>query len=533
MRPQASGEVVWRPPREVARVSHLERFIGGQGLSSLEHLHARASADPAWFWGAAAEELGIRWSRPFRTVLDLSGGPWAPRWFPGGALNIVDTCLGLQLDRGRADEPALIWEGEPGEVRRLTYGDLAAEVSRLAAALAALGVEPGDHVGLFLPTIPEAVVAALACARICAPFVPADARITPEALASALNDTKAKVLICADGFHLGGAVVPTKELADEALDRCPSVRRVIVHRRVVREIPWRHGRDLVWEQLLEDAPAPAPALEGRPDTPLVVLHPAAAAVSELTVHVHAGLPVKAAQELGHVFDLGPGDLVFWPRLGAGGVEPWLTFGALARGAAVLICEGALDAPDPCRTWRLAAEHGVTHLGVSSRLVRTLMSGEAACAAHHDLSRLRILCGPGAGWDPRTWLWFFEQVGGGTRPLLLGWGRAEDSGSILSGNLLTPMRPGSFAGPAPGVAADVVDAAGASLGGGTGEVVVRAPWPGMGAALDEQGRKRLAHRWDRFPGAWGRGDTVSVDSRDRLWYLAEGLDAQADRGGAAC
>ena len=518
MRPDALGEVVWSPAPETARRSRLFRFMSEHRIGSLEQLQEMSAQDPGWFWSAAVQDLGIRWSRPFETPLDLSRGiEWAT-WFRGGEMNIVETCLDRHLDEGRAAAPALVWEGESGEVRRVTYGDLAADVSRLASALRRLGVAPGDRVALFLPPIPEAATAALACAKVGAVMVPLSAASAPATLAARINDTQAKVLVCADGFRRMGTVVGMKEIADRALDRCRSVRKVIVHRHIVREIPWRHGRDLVWEQALEDEPATAESLLADPETPLMILHTSGVAGRPKgALHVHGGFPVKAAQDLAHGFDVGPGDTVLWFEDSGSVTGPWLMFGALILGATAVLYEGSPLWPDGGRAWRLVEAHGVTHLGMPPRLAGALMAAGGEGPPAHDLGSLRILGGGGEPWTPDPWLWLFQAVGGGRIPLINHLAGAESSGSLLCGNPLAQLRPCSFAGPPPGVAADVVDESGRSVRGEPGELVVRAPWPGMARGFWQDAERYLATHWSRFPGAWFQDDRAWVDPRDGLWY----------------
>ena len=254
MQPVVIGDVIWEPSREVVERSRLKRFMDRHGIETFDELLKRADDDIEWFWDAAIKDIDIAFFRPYEKVVDLSQGkPWA-RWWVGGRMNIVQSCLDRHRDGDFHDKTAIIWEGEPGEVRTLSYAELDQQVSRLAGALRRLGVAPGDRVAIFMPLCPEVAVSVLAAAKIGAVIIPLFSGYGPEAIATRLRDGDAKVLICADGFYRRGHVIPMKETADKALVNAPSVKRVIVHRRVVREIPWTHGRDLVWEVLLEDHP---------------------------------------------------------------------------------------------------------------------------------------------------------------------------------------------------------------------------------------------------------------------------------------
>ncbi|MGH7903264.1 MAG: AMP-binding protein [Candidatus Dormibacteraceae bacterium] len=519
MQPVVIGDVVWRPSPDVIRRSRLTRFMARHGISDLGELQKRSTDDLEWFWTAATEDIGIRWARPFERVLDESrGAEWAT-WFTGGELNIVDSCLARNIDEGRGDAAALIWEGEPGEVRRLTFRELEAEVCRLANALRRLRVGRADRVGIFMPMTPEVAIAALACAKIGAVFVPLFSGYGPGAIASRLNDVGAKLLICADGFYRRGAVIEMKETADAALERCPTVERVIVHRRVGREIPWKHGRDLIWDQLLEEEPAVATTEHLDPETPFMIVHTSGTTGRPKgALHVHGGFPVKAAQDMAHGFDLESGEVMFWFTDMGWMMGPWLIFGTLILGATMLLYEGTPDTPGPDRLWRMVEEHGVTHLGVSPTLVRALMTAGDAPPGGHDLSSLRVLGGTGEPWNPEPWRWYFENIGGGRIPVINYSGGTEISGGIVCGNVLTPLRPCSFAGPMPGIAADVLDEEGVGVRGEVGELAIRRPWPGMTRGFWHDDERYLAAYWSRFPGVWVHGDWAYVDPRDGLWYI---------------
>ncbi|HEY8951045.1 MAG TPA: AMP-binding protein, partial [Candidatus Dormibacteraeota bacterium] len=420
MQPVVIGDVIWEPSDEVIARSRLKRFMDQHGIETFRELLKRADDDIEWFWDAAIKDIDIAFYRHYDKVVDLSDGkPWA-RWWIGARMNIVQSCLDRHRDSEFHDKLAVIWEGEPGEVRKLTYGELDEEVCRLAGALRKLGVRTGDRVGIFMPMCPEVAISVLATTKIGAVIIPIFSGYGAEAIATRLQDAEAKVLICADGFYRRGQVVPMKETADRALVSCPTVTKVIVHRRVVREIPWTHGRDQVWEVLLEDEPRHAPTHELDPEDPLMIIYTSGTTGKPKgTVHVHGGFPVKTAQDMAHGFDIGADDTVFWYTDIGWMMGPWLILGSLALGATMVLYEGTPDHPAPDRLWRMVADHKVTVLGVSPTLVRGLMTHGDELPARHDLSSLRIL--------------------GGT----------EISGGILCGNVITHLRPCSFAGPLPG------------------------------------------------------------------------------------
>jgi acetyl-CoA synthetase len=370
-----------------------------------------------------------------------------------------------------------------------------------------------------MPMCPEVAISVLATAKVGAVIIPLFSGYGPEAIASRLRDGEAKLLICADGFYRRGQVVPMKETADKALVSCPTVTRVIVHRRVVREIPWNHGRDYVWEVVVEDEPEHAPTHELDPEDPLMIIYTSGTTGKPKgTLHVHGGFPVKTAQDMAHGFDVGADDTIFWYTDIGWMMGPWLILGSLALGATMVLYEGTPDHPAPDRLWRMVADHKVTVLGVSPTLVRSLMTHGDELPARHDLSSLRILGGTGEPWNPEPFNWFFKRIGGGRIPIINYTGGTEISGGILCGNVITHLRPTSFAGPLPGMAADVVDAEGNSVRGEVGELVIRNPWPGMTRGFWGDRERYLETYWSRFPGVWVHGDWAYVDPEDGLWYV---------------
>ena len=519
MQPVVIGDVMWEPSDEVIARSRLKRFMDQHGIETFRELLKRADDDIEWFWDAAIKDIDIAFYRHYDKVVDLSDGkPWT-RWWIGARMNIVQSCLDRHRDSEFHDKVAVIWEGEPGDVRKLTYGELDAEVCRLAGALRRLGVRSGDRVGIYMPMCPEVAISVLATVKIGAVIIPIFSGYGAEAIATRLQDAEAKILICADGFYRRGQVVPMKETADKALVTCPTVTKVIVHRRVVREIPWTHGRDQVWEVLLEDEPRHAATHELDPEDPLMIIYTSGTTGKPKgTVHVHGGFPVKTAQDMAHGFDIGADDTVFWYTDIGWMMGPWLIFGSLALGATMVLYEGTPDHPGPDRLWRMVDDHKVTVLGVSPTLVRGLMTHGDELPARHDLASLRILGGTGETWNPEPFKWFFEKIGGGRLPIINYTGGTEISGGILCGNVITHLRPCSFAGPLPGMAADVVDAEGNSVRGEVGELVIRNPWPGMTRGFWGDKQRYLDTYWSRFDGVWVHGDWAYADPQDDLWYV---------------
>jgi acetyl-CoA synthetase len=519
MQPVVIGDVMWEPSPEVIARSRLKRFMDQHGIETFAELLKRADADIEWFWDAAIKDIDIAFYRHYDKVLDLSEGNPFAKWWIGGRMNIVQSCLDRHRDGEFSKKLAIIWEGEPGEVRKLTYRELDQQVCKLAGVMRRLGVRPGDRVGIFMPMCPEVAISLLATAKIGAVIIPLFSGYGPEAIASRLNDGEAKLLICADGFYRRGKVVPMKETADKALVSCPTVTRVLMHRRVVREVPWTHGRDYVWEVVLEDEADHAPTHELDPEDPLMIIYTSGTTGKPKgCVHVHGGFPVKTAQDMAHGFDVGADDTIFWYTDIGWMMGPWLIFGSLILGATMVLYEGTPDYPAADRLWRMVADHGVTVLGVSPTLVRGLMTHGDEVPAHHDLSSLRILGGTGEPWNPEPFKWFFNNIGGGRIPVINYTGGTEISGGILCGNVITHLRPCSFAGPLPGIAADVLDAEGHSVRGEVGELAIRNPWPGMTRGFWRDKQRYLDTYWNRFEGVWVHGDWAYEDPEDGLWYV---------------
>jgi acetyl-CoA synthetase len=519
MQPVVIGDVMWEPSPEVISKSRLKRFMDQHGIQTFAELLKRADDDIEWFWDAAIKDIDIAFYRPYDKVVDLSEGkPWA-RWWIGGRMNIVQSCLDRYRGTESHDKLAIIWEGEPGEVRKLTYRELDQQVCKLAGVLRRLGIRPGDRVGVFMPMCPEVAISLLAIVKIGAVIIPLFSGYGPEAIASRLRDGEAKLVICADGFYRRGQVVPMKETLDKALVSCPTVTRVIMHRRVVREVPWTHGRDYVWEVVVEDESDRTPTHDLDPEDPLMIIYTSGTTGKPKgCLHVHGGFPVKTAQDMAHGFDVGAADTVFWYTDIGWMMGPWLIFGSLILGATMVLYEGTPDYPAADRLWRMVADHGVTVLGVSPTLIRGLMSHGDEVPAHHDLTTLRVLGGTGEPWNPEPFQWFFKNIGGGRIPVINYTGGTEISGGILCGNVITHLRPTAFAGPLPGIAADVVDSEGRSVRGEVGELAIRNPWPGMTRGFWGDRQRYLDTYWSRFEGVWVHGDWAYVDPEDGLWYV---------------
>jgi acetyl-CoA synthetase len=516
--PTRGGRFAWTPDPEQARGSRLQRFIDRHGLGDYDRLYRRSVEDPAWFWGAVADDLGLEWLRPHDQVLDLSRGmPWA-RWFAGGRMNLALNCLDRHVRGGRGEHPAVIWEGEEGATRTLGYAGLLQEVERVAAALRRLGLRRGDVAGVFAPMAPETVVATLALARIGAILVPIFSGFAAPAVASRLADCGARLLITADGFTRRGHLVQMKVTADEAAAQVPTLEHIVVFRRAGGEPPWTPGRDRWWHDLAGDAPADAGAEVMDPEDPFMIIYTSGTTGRPKgTVHVHMGFPLKGAADMAYCFDVGTADRVLWYTDIGWMMGPWLILGTLLLGGTMVLYDGVPDHPGPDRLWALVARHRVTVLGISPTVIRALMRHGPQPPQRHDRSSLRILGGTGEPWNPEPWTWYFEHVGGGRCPIMNYSGGTEISGGIVCCDPLHPQVPTAFTGPIPGMAADVYDEHGRPVRGAVGELVLTQPWPGMTRGFWGDPQRYLDTYWSRWPGVWVHGDWVRVDE-DGFWYI---------------
>jgi acetyl-CoA synthetase len=519
------ADAAWRPGPTERADSRLAGFLHSTGMPDLEALQHRAVEDPAWFWGAAANDIGVAWQRHPQQVMDVSRGVEWSRWWGGGAFNYAAAAIEPRAARD-PDGGAIAWEGEDGAVRTLTNRDLLSAVRRAAAALTRLGVGEGDRVGIYLPMLPETAIAVLALGLLRAIYTPIFSGYGAPAVASRLRDCEAMLLITADGFRRRGSAVRLKESADQAVAEVPSVRRVVVVRRLAEslDVPWHDERDVWWDDAMaavgesarDDEQSSMPLTD--PEAPYMIIYTSGTTGRPKgAVHVHGGFPIKGAQDLAHSFDLRRGDTLFWFTDLGWMMGPWAISGAMLLGARLVMYEGTPDHPGPDRLWSIVARHRVTHLGLSPTVIRSLMVHGSEPLRGHDRSSLRVLGSTGEPWNPDPWWWYFREVGDGRCPIINYSGGTEVSGGIVACNPLTPIRPCSFGGPNIGVAADVVDAAGATVRGSVGELVIRRALPGMTRGFWLDPERYVETYWSRIPGTWVHGDWALIDA-DGYWYI---------------
>jgi acetyl-CoA synthetase len=505
----------WNPTTAYIDGANVTRLARAHGLAGIDELRSRSVADTAWYWDAVVTDLDLRFRTPYSRVLDLRHGIEYPDWFVDGTLNIVDSCL-LRWRDHAPDRVAVVHEDEAGQIRELTFAQLADAVGRAANGLRELGIGPGDAVATYLPMIPEAVIACYAVASLGAVLVPLFSGFAAAAIASRLEDAEAKAVIVADTTTRRGRALPLLPQVNDALARCPTVRHVIVVPNGAQDPPEYVGaRMVLWSQLTyRDAPL-APVDLGAMAPLLLAYTSGTTGKPKGAVHTHAGFLVKTASEVAYSFDVKPGGVFCWITDMGWIMGPLSVFGTHANGATLMLYEGSPDRPDSTRLWRLTARHWVTMLGVSPTLVRTLRSADLAQMP--DLSSVHVLGSTGEPWDPESYEWLARDVFGGRVPVINFSGGTEVGGSFLAPYPVESIRSCSLGGPSLGMDVDVVDDNGRTVRGQVGELVCRQPWPSMTRGIWHDDERYRQAYWSRFPGIWTHGDFAAVDD-DGQWFI---------------
>ncbi len=513
------GDIVWRPSQDDIQRSNLYAFMREHGIDSYAELMRRSTGDVPWFTDAVMRFLDIRFARPYESVVEFPEGIQFPRWCVGGEMNIVTNCVDKwAADPAHHERVALVWEGEDGSTREMSYGALAAEVNRCANALRELGLGAGDAVGIYMPMTPEIVVALFAIAKIGGVILPLFSGYGAQAVASRLADADAKALFTADGFFRRGGIVDLKSVADEALSEVPTLRSVVVLRRSGQEIPMQEGRDHWWHDLIPSQPAESPTEPTAAEDVLMIIYTSGTTGRPKgAVHTHCGFPVKAAQDMAFGTDIHQDDLIYWMTDMGWMMGPWLIFGATLLGARFFLSDGAPDYPGVDRLWQQVARHRITVLGISPTLVRSLMKHGEEPVRAHDISSLRFFASTSEPWNPEPWMWLFRDVGESRCPIINYSGGTEISGGIVMGNPLLPLKPAAFSAACPGIAADVYDEDGHPVRGAVGELVITAPWIGMTRGFWRDRQRYLDTYWSRWENVWVHGDFAAIDE-DGLWYI---------------
>ncbi len=512
------GDFRWHPSPDDIERAHLTHFMVEHGIEDFATLMLRSTQDVAWFTEEVLRYLDIQFYTPYAKVVDLKQGIAWPQWCVGGEMNIVHNCLDKYIGTATEDQVAVLWEGEEGETRELRYADLCRQVNQTANALRSMGLGAGDAIGLYMPMVPEIVVALLAIAKIGGVILPLFSGYGAGAVQTRLQDGGAVALITADGFSRRGSTVLMKPIADEAAKQVTSIKHMLVLDRAGLEIEMIPDRDHWWHEIV---PAQSELSEtvhtAAEDLLMLIYTSGTTGRPKGAVHTHCGFPIKSAQDMAFGTDVQPGDVIYWMTDMGWMMGPWLVFGALLLGATFFIYDGAPDHPGPDRLWEMVERHRITTLGLSPTLVRALIPHGEKPFRSHDLSSLRFFASTGEPWNPDPWLWLFEKVGEGRRPIINYSGGTEISGGILMGNPITPLKACAFSAPCPGIAADVFDEDGRPVRNQVGELVIKAPWIGMTRGFWKDPERYEQTYWSRWPETWVHGDYAAVDA-DGLWYI---------------
>ncbi|HUE99920.1 MAG TPA: AMP-binding protein [Anaerolineales bacterium] len=512
------GEVVWRPTDEYIERAHLTSFMREHGIKDFNELMSRSTKDVVWFTDAVLKYLDIQFYKPYSKVIDRAEGIQFPRWCVGGKMNIVHNCVDKYQQPAVSNQLSVIWEGEEGTTKSLTYEELNKEVNRCANALRSLGLGKGDAIGLFMPMTPEIVIALLAIAKIGGIILPLFSGYGAGAVVSRLTDADAKALFASDGAFRRGKPVEMKSIADEAAAQVSTLEHMIVVKRTGQDVDMQLGRDHWWHDLVTPQPDSAETEVTSAEDPLMVIYTSGTTGKPKGAqHTHCGFPVKAAQDMAFGTDVHAGDVIYWMTDMGWMMGPWLVFGALLLGSTLFIYDGAPDHPKTDRLWELAEKHKITQLGVSPTLIRSLIPHGEEQFKKHDLSSLRFFASTGEPWNPDPWMWLFEKVGESKLPIINYSGGTEISGGIVMGNPLLPLKPCAFSAPCPGIAADVLDENGNPVRNAVGELVITAPWIGMTRGFWKDKQRYLDTYWSRWENIWVHGDFAAIDS-DGLWYI---------------
>ncbi len=512
-----SDKFIWEPNDELVEQSNVNAFMKKIGVDNVTDLYKKSVENIEWFWSEVEKELGIHWFEPYSDVLDVSKGiPWAT-WFVGGKTNIAYNCLDRHALGEKKNKIAVIWEGEDGSIRKASYEDIYQQSVSIALFLKEQGVGKGDAVGVFMPMVPEIVSVIMAIARIGAVFVPIFSGYGSGAVATRLQDSGAKVMFTADGFLRRGKVVNMKEVADEAADQSPSIKKIVVFPRLGIDVPWNDGRDVRWDDVLSyKGDCPAEALDSE-HMFMIIYTSGTTGRPKGAVHVHAGFNVKIAQEVYHNFDLKDNDILFWFTDMGWIMGPWEVVGAMTVGGTIFTYEGVPDYPHPGRLWEVIERHKITILGFSPTGVRAMMKYGTDHVKKYDLSSLRLLGSTGEPWNPEPYKWFFYNIGGGRCPIINISGGTEVGACFLAPLPIIPMKICSLGMPALGMDIDVFNEEGKPVRGEVGELVCKQPWPGMTRGLYKAPERYIETYWSRWENVWVHGDWASVDE-DGYWFL---------------
>ena len=488
-------------------------------IISDQSLYQEGERDFAEYWARHAREL-LTWSRPFTKTLEWDL-PYS-EWFSDGTLNVSHNCLDRHVIAGRGDKVAFYWEGEPGDSRTITYAQLLDEVQKFANVLKSLGVEKGDRVNIYLPMIPEAAVAMLACARIGAAHSVVFGGFSAQALSDRINDAEAKLLITADGGWRRGEVFPLKSQADEALKTTTTIKHVVVVKRGNNEISMTPGRDVWYHEAMSTADAVCAAEPMEAEHLLFLLYTSGTTGKPKGImHTTAGYLAHVTTTFKYVFDHKPETDIFWCTADVGWVtgHSYIVYGPLANCATQIMYEGVPNFPANDRIWQIIEKYKATIFYTAPTAIRTYMKWGAQEPDKHDLTSLRLIGTVGEPINPEAWIWYNENIGGSRCPIIDTWWQTETGGMMITPLPgVTVTKPGSATFPLPGIGAELVDEQGNRVMSGGGYLTLTTPWPGMLRGIWKDQQRYRETYWSKFPGRYFAGDGAKLDSDGYLWLL---------------
>lgn len=490
-----------------------------KSMDQYEQLYAAAKDNPDQFWGEIARDE-LHWFKPFESVHQMNGN--VAEWFIGGQTNVSYNCLDANIDAGNGDRKAIIWEGEPGDIREMTYYEVHSEVCRFANVLKSLGCEKGDVVSIYMPMTPELAIAMLACARIGAIHSVIFAGFSAESIADRNNDAKAKIQLTSDGLPRRGKVLPLKDTIDEALKKSPTVEKCVVLRRTENEVNMTEGRDFWWHELMEASSEECPATPLDSETDLFILYTSGSTGKPKGIrHTTAGYNLWAKKTFQWVFDWQPDD-IYWCTADCGWItgHSYIVYGPMSNGATVLMYEGAPNHPAPNRFWDIVERHKVTILYTAPTAIRAFVKWGDEHVEKHDLKSLRLLGTVGEGINPETWIWYHEKIGSEKCPIVDTWWQTETGGIMMSPLPgATATKPGSCTKPLPGVVPVIVDETLQPVGENQGGMLcISKPWPGMLRGIWGDEERFEQQYWSTYPGNYLTGDNARMDSDGYYWIM---------------
>jgi acetyl-CoA synthetase len=511
----------------LSNLSHEERrFPPSEDFAAAANVKAdaydEADQDRLAFWAKQAQRLS--WAQEWSEVLDWSDAPFA-KWFVGGKLNVAYNCVDRHVEDGHGDQVAYHWEGEPGDTRSITYAELKDHVCKAANALIELGVQTGDRVAIYLPMIPETVIAMLACARLGAPHTVVFGGFSSSALSDRIIDCDARVVITSDGGYRRGSPSALKPAVDEALQKCPDVRSVLVVKRTEQDVEWDDSRDVWWHDVVDKQSSEHEPEAFDAEHPLYVMYTSGTTGKPKGIlHTSGGYLTQVAYTHHAVFDLKPDDDLYWCGADIGWVtgHSYIVYGPLANRATSFMYEGVPNTPDEHRWWNMIEKYKISILYTAPTTIRTFMKWGEEVPAEHDLSSLRLLGSVGEPINPEAWVWYRKNIGGDRTPVVDTWWQTE-TGAIMISPLpgVTETKPGSATRPLPGIGGDVVDNDGKPVpNGGGGFLVLTEPWPAMTRGIWGDPDRFKSTYWERFAeqGYYFAGDGAKKDDDGDLWLL---------------